>query len=309
MPDDDAGPIGEDAAEHYRRRVDEAGALRVRAGELMSAFGFTDLAHETRESVADMLWDVGLRAEPSLGSARIGTRSKLKLVPVDAAQVSAALVEQQTPGKCGALPEPRYAISPVGVGMAVVVGLLLALASFLPLDEPGGAFARVQSNTLIQHSEWWLLAGGAAIIVVALRSYTSGQRKQTSSIIVLGVIAAGMVIYVAQNTGLRTLYPVGLSGEPEATASGTVVPLGVAVYVAGAGALLTLLGGWTMRQAAEIVPESEEEEEEATKRCPDCAEIILAAARVCKHCGARLDTAEPRPPYPPAPAPSPTERS
>jgi hypothetical protein len=26
---------------------------------------------------------------------------------------------------------------------------------------------------------------------------------------------------------------------------------------------------------------------EATKRCPDCAEIVLDAARTCKHCGYR----------------------
>jgi rRNA maturation protein Nop10 len=45
----------------------------------------------------------------------------------------------------------------------------------------------------------------------------------------------------------------------------------------------------------------------ATARCPDCAEMILSDARVCKHCGARLDTAEPSPPFPPAPVPSGTE--
>lgn len=30
-----------------------------------------------------------------------------------------------------------------------------------------------------------------------------------------------------------------------------------------------------------------------TKTCPDCAEEILAAARVCKHCRCRFDDAEP----------------
>ena len=157
--------VGEDAAQHYRRKLDEAGTLRVRAGELMNAFGFTDMTRETRESVADMLWEAELRTEPPLGSSRIRRRSKLKLVPANAGLV-----------------ETRYAINPVGTAMAVVGGLLFALASFLPLDEPGGAFARVQSNSLIQHSEWWLLVVGAAIVVVALRSYTSGQRKQATSV-------------------------------------------------------------------------------------------------------------------------------
>jgi len=28
--------------------------------------------------------------------------------------------------------------------------------------------------------------------------------------------------------------------------------------------------------------------EDPTKTCPDCAETVLAAARVCKHCGYRF---------------------
>lgn len=33
-----------------------------------------------------------------------------------------------------------------------------------------------------------------------------------------------------------------------------------------------------------------------TKKCPDCAELVLSDARVCKHCGFRFDTApEPQP--------------
>jgi Uncharacterised protein family UPF0547 len=30
-------------------------------------------------------------------------------------------------------------------------------------------------------------------------------------------------------------------------------------------------------------------DEQETKTCPDCAETVLAAARVCKHCGYRFD--------------------
>jgi hypothetical protein len=37
--------------------------------------------------------------------------------------------------------------------------------------------------------------------------------------------------------------------------------------------------------------EAPPEAPEATRRCPDCAETIKAAARVCKHCGLRLDAA------------------
>jgi hypothetical protein len=37
--------------------------------------------------------------------------------------------------------------------------------------------------------------------------------------------------------------------------------------------------------------ESPPDVSEATRRCPDCTETIKVAARVCKHCGLRLDAA------------------
>jgi DNA-directed RNA polymerase subunit RPC12/RpoP len=60
--------------------------------------------------------------------------------------------------------------------------------------------------------------------------------------------------------------------------------IGIGVYVAGAGGLITALGGIVMRQS----PLADTLEGEPTIRCPDCAETILAAAHVCKHCGHRL---------------------
>jgi hypothetical protein len=288
MSDEDA-LIAAEAAEDYKRQVQQAGTVRVRASDLMAAFGLVGMGQEARESVADALWEAGVCAEPSLAGAGIDVGTKIKLAPVDTAQVNAAVAWRRTPaGKRAASPEVRYAISPVAAGTAAVGGVLLAMASFLPLDQSSGAFARVQSNTLIQHGYWWVLIGAAAIVLAALRAFTTGKRSETTSVLVLGVIAAVLVIFAAQDTSLRTLYPIGAGGEPEASASGTVVPLGIAVYVAGAGVLLTLIGGWTMRQTATIAPAVEQE---ATTRCPECAETILAAARVCKHCGHRLEPA------------------
>ncbi|MGA8364511.1 MAG: zinc ribbon domain-containing protein [Solirubrobacteraceae bacterium] len=289
MSDEDAAPIAAEAAEDFKRQVQQARTVRVRADDLMAAFGLATLEQDARESVADALWEAGVCAEPSLAGAGIDAGTKIKLAPVNATQVNAAMAWRQTPaGKRSARPEARYAISPVAAGTAAVGGVLLALASFLPLDQPSGAFARVQSNTLIQHGYWWVLIGAAVIVLAALRAYTTGKRSETTSVLVLGVIAAVLVIYAAQDTSLRTLYPIGASGEPEASATGTVVPLGIAIYVAGAGVLLALIGGWMMRQTAAVV---QAVEPELTTRCPECAETILAAARVCKHCGHRLEPA------------------
>lgn len=289
MSDDEAEQIAVEAAEDFKRQVEQAGTVRVQAGDLMAAFGITDMGQESRELVADALWEAGVCAEPSLAGERIDTSTKIKLAPVNPAQVNAAVAWRRTPaGKRATLPEARYAISPVAAGTAAAGGVLLALALFLPLDQPSGAFARVQSNTLIQHGYWWVLIGAAAIVLAASRAFTTGKRSETTSVLVLGVIAAVLVIYAAQDTSLRTLYPIGASGEPEASAAGTVVPLGIAIYVAGAGVLLALIGGWTMRQTAAVVSTVQPE---PTTRCPECAETILAAARVCKHCGHRLESA------------------
>lgn len=220
MSDEDAAPIAAEAAEDFKRQVQQARTVRVQADDLMAAFGLATLEQDARGSVADALWEAGVCAEPSLAGAGIDANTKMKLAPVNATQVNAAMAWRQTPaGKRSARPEARYAISPVAAGTAAVGGVLLALASFLPLDQPSGAFARVQSNTLIQHGYWWVLIGAAAIVLAALRAYTTGKRSETTSVLVLGVIAAVLVIYAAQDTSLRTLYPIGASGEPEASAT------------------------------------------------------------------------------------------
>jgi ribosomal protein L37AE/L43A len=51
------------------------------------------------------------------------------------------------------------------------------------------------------------------------------------------------------------------------------------------------LGGWVIRRSSPRLDDLESEDlpkDETTKRCPDCAETVLAAAKVCKHCGYRF---------------------
>jgi hypothetical protein len=185
--------------------------------------------------------------------------------------------------------EGSYAINPSWTAVAVLGGVLLAVASFLPLDEPGRSLGGVRSNTLVQHGEWWLLIGGAVVVAAALRSYTDGRREEATSVMVLGVIAAVLVVYFAQDKALRTLYPLNGAGEADSSATGTVVPLAIAIYVAGAGALLAVVGGRGMRQSARMA-DVDVAEATRTKRCPDCAELVLTGARVCKHCGYRFES-------------------
>lgn len=73
--------------------------------------------------------------------------------------------------------------------------------------------------------------------------------------------------------------------------------------IATAAKLQSIVGGWQLRvssstdfevfaaptsEGPELPPRSVLVGEQLRKRCPDCAETILADARVCKHCGYRF---------------------
>jgi DNA-directed RNA polymerase subunit RPC12/RpoP len=53
--------------------------------------------------------------------------------------------------------------------------------------------------------------------------------------------------------------------------------------------LLGLLVSWIVSLIAATILDNRQPHGPTT-RCPECAETILAAANVCKHCGHRLDT-------------------
>lgn len=167
--------------------------------------------------------------------------------------------------------DTEYDVGIAGIALAMLGAIALITSVFLPLDEAPNAIVTIQKNTFIQHGHWEFLAGGVVIALVALRSYISGWRTWT--IAVLGLIAGGLATVAATNKGLRTLVSLhgGVESSPE------VVPSGIAIYVAGAGAALALVGGWIAWRTATHV-----------MRCPDCAEKMLAEAHVCKHCGYRL---------------------
>jgi hypothetical protein len=269
------GLSDEDVVAQFRRTVDQGGAVRIPAGTLVGSFGYMDLTKEARESVSEHLWEAGLLTQPTLEGDAVGPESVLKVV--DRGQVAKSVDPDGV--------AVRYVINPAGVALACIGGLAMAVAAFLPLDE-SGRFARVQENALIHHGGWAFLALGAGIAVNAYRQYSAGRLAWT--VVVLGVIALIVAILIGSDTSLRTLFPLNSAGEPDSSQPGTVVPLGLAVYVAGAGACAAILGGWAMRQSpsgeAKLAPQT-------LKQCPDCAETIQAAAKVCKHCGKRFDAA------------------
>jgi hypothetical protein len=185
----------------------------------------------------------------------------------------------------------RGAGNPLALGLVIVGAAAIALAAFLPLDEPANAFRMVEHNTLIQHGGWQLIVLAVAI---AAGGFRVNQRDGNGWPwpVVGCVFVAIRIIMWATDKDLRTLYPVGPDGNPITSQPGTVVPLGIAIYVAGVGVGVALIGSLMLRQTemsdAEDPLVAAWEAAKTTKKCPDCAETILADARVCKHCGYRF---------------------
>jgi hypothetical protein len=168
------------------------------------------------------------------------------------------------------MPSMNNSRSPLGLGLGLVIGgaLLLALAAFLPFQE-SPRFIRVEQNTLIQNGAGWGL-----IIAAALRAvfgYRLAQRltDKTQGLIVVSVGALLGVIYIATDKSLRTLYPVNpFTGQIDSSAPGVVSSLGIAVYVAGAGAIMAIAGSFMLRSTVEAQQGIDEAHENETHPKP-----------------------------------------
>jgi ribosomal protein S27AE len=181
--------------------------------------------------------------------------------------------------------------NPLGLGLVIVGAFAMAIAAFLPLDQPIGVLRMVQDNTLIQHGGWLLIA---LALGVAGGGFRASQGKHSAWVLTLVacVVAAIQIFNWGTDKGLRTLYPVGANGTLDTSQPGMVASLGIAIYVAGAGVAAAFIGVLMLRQTKEsLAPDAVDRDapvQAQTKKCPDCAETILADAKVCKHCGYRF---------------------
>ena len=123
--------------------------------------------------------------------------------------------------------------NPLGLGLVIVGAFAMAIAAFLPLDEPTGVFRVVRENTLIQHGGWMLIALAVGIAATGFAA-SRGKGNVWVVPVVLCVLAGILIVIWAADTDLRTLYPVGPDGSPMTSQPGTVASLGIAIYVAGA---------------------------------------------------------------------------
>ncbi|MGN6275144.1 MAG: zinc ribbon domain-containing protein [Solirubrobacterales bacterium] len=169
------------------------------------------------------------------------------------------------------------------MALATIAAALAVVSVFLPALETS-AFSSIAKNTLIQGGGGWLVLGCAVGILGAVyRAYSTSTT--TWAVFVLGLVILGVAIY--SGTGDRTKLEsianpflhksVTVNGSPA-----------VGIYAAGAAGILAMFAGFIL--AGNSVS-SYQGVERRTKACPDCAETVLEAARVCKHCGHRFDIA------------------
>jgi ribosomal protein L32 len=180
-------------------------------------------------------------------------------------------------------------LSPVAIGLALVGSACLIIGVFLPRVENTSAFAGIAENSLIQTGDgWWFIALAVGIAAAVYRAWRKGEKSW--SVIVLAVLATAFALYLGVDEATRTLYPLDESGTADASAEGTVAAAGIGIYVVGVGGVLALLGGFQMQRDVERRSAGQPRVvAHATKSCPECAETVLDAARVCKHCGYRFE--------------------
>lgn len=140
----------------------------------------------------------------------------------------------------------KYQVDRGGYAAVLLGATLYVIAAFLPLDQAPTQFQGIASNTLVESGYWWMLIVAVGTALVGYNAMRIG--RPTNWLFGFGIALGFFVEQVATDKTLRTLYPIGANGQADASQPGTVAQLGVAVYVAGLGALLVLVGAWLMEE-------------------------------------------------------------
>jgi hypothetical protein len=137
--------------------------------------------------------------------------------------------------------------NPLALALVIIGSLAMVASAFLPLYETVTSI-QIERNTLIQHGRGWTLVVIALAIVAYAYRLNQGQSHMSWSPLVLCAAAALVLIWIATDTKLRTLYPV-VAGEADTDQPGVVASLGIAIYLAGTGVACAAIGSLMLRQS------------------------------------------------------------
>lgn len=166
----------------------------------------------------------------------------------------------------------------IGIVLGFFSGFLIymAAAMLFTSGEPSGTFVFVTFFGGWVLSTWGIVRGARTVSKVFSRGFLLGAAEW------LAMIPVGMVF-----SGKALTETVAQGGGTDAELAGATIGAGLISFVTGGVAVvmaLVCLLGFAVSYfiGREMKPET------ATRTCPECAEVIQAAARKCKHCGAEI---------------------
>jgi hypothetical protein len=175
-------------------------------------------------------------------------------------------------------------VNPSGAGFTLVAAVLLLVGTLLPIH------ARFpidfSHNSLITSGRWWVtviaVAMGVNATYMILRPRADDRNRAWAA---FAGSLTGLIVGIWGFT--QGFQQVTLGSSQRVLPPGLVIiqaHAGIGVYVVLIAGALGLTGSVLMLRDRDwkLIRTSAD-----VKKCPDCAELILVDARVCKHCGFR----------------------
>jgi Uncharacterised protein family UPF0547 len=181
-------------------------------------------------------------------------------------------------GVPGSTSDEPAEVEPNVLALAVSVGaaFLGIVATFLPALE-SQTFSSIEQNALIQKGTGFFVVGVClAILGDSYRTYQA--RSRSWGVTLGGVLLIAAAIYAATGSRVRLEGTAVLTGQTIVEKASPAI----GIYAVGAAGAIAVFAGYAIatNRGALAAPETRK-----TKTCPDCAETVIAAARICKHCG------------------------
>lgn len=168
----------------------------------------------------------------------------------------------------------------VGIILGSFSGLLIymAAAMLLTTGEPSGPFVFVTFFGGWALSTWIIVRGARTVSKVFSRGFLLGAAEW------LAMIPLGMIF-----GGKALTESVAQGGGTEAEVAGATIGAGLVSFVTGGFAIMMALVCLVAFAVSYFIGrEMKPEAAIPTRTCPECAELVQAAARRCKHCGSEI---------------------